>query len=99
MNITSLCLFASFRTVYFYCLERIIFLVKSFLEGKLVYWENLPLGKIVCHGKFSLGKKIHHLTKFLSLFPDEVFPDKVGYQYGILVINILLILVIKFTAT
>ena len=98
MNITSLFLFASFKTVYFYCLERIIFSVKSFLEGKLVYRENLPLGKIVRCGKFSSGKKILHLTKFPSLFPDEVFLDKVSYQYGILVINVLVILVIKFIA-
>ena len=99
MNITSLFLFASFKTVYFYCLERILFSVKSFLEGKLVYGENLSSGKIVRRGKFSSGKKIRHLTKFSSLFPDEVFPDKVSYHYGILEMNILVILVIKFMAT
>ena len=96
MNITSLFLFASFKTAYFYCLERILFSVKSFLEGKLVYGENLLSGKIVRRGKFSSGKKILHLTKFSSLFPDEDFPDKVSYQKGILVMNIL---VIKFMAT
>ena len=104
-EITSLFLFASFKTVYFYCLERVLFSVKSFLERKLVYVENLPSGKIVrrgkivCSGKFSSGKKIRDLTKLSSLFPDEVFPDKASYQYGILVMNILVSLVNKFMAT
>ena len=99
MNITSLFLSASFKTIYFYCLERILFSVKSFLEGKLVYGENLPLGKIGRRGKVSSGKKIRHFTKFTSLFPDEVSPDKVSYQYGIFVMDILVILVIKSMAS
>ena len=35
-------------------------------------------GKIFVGEKYSLGQKFRHLTKISSLFPDEVFPDKVG---------------------
>ena len=77
-----------FKTVYFYCFERILFSTKSFVEGKLVYREILSsvkinrrrkqfVGENFRWEKFSQGKNIRHLTKILSLFPDEVFPDKV----------------------
>ena len=40
-----------------------------------------------------------YLTKFLSLFPFEVFPDNVSYQYRILEMDISVNLVMKFMAT
>ena len=37
-----------------------------------------PISLILSHKRnFSLGKNFHHLAKISSLFPDEVFPDKV----------------------
>ena len=39
--------------------------------------KNLSSGKIVRRGRFSLGKNIPHITKILSLFLDQVFPNKV----------------------
>ena len=39
------------KTVYFHCCERILFSVKSFVERKLVYGENLTSVKINRRGK------------------------------------------------
>ena len=63
--------------------------LKSFVEGKLV-WGDLLSGKIIRRGKFSLGKIIRHLTKISSLFPDELFPDKVNNK-GTLIFFLLMI--------
>ena len=66
-----------FKTVHFYCFERMLFSVKSFVEGKLVHGENLSMVKINRRGKFSSGENNRHLAEILSLFPDKVFLDKV----------------------
>ena len=84
MNITSFLCAPSFnfKTVYFCLFERIskFFDItrwgKTCLGGFIVR-ENYSSEKINRRGKFSSEKIIRHLTKILSLFPDEVFPDKV----------------------
>ena len=35
--------------------------------------------KLIVGENSSSGKNIRHLTKISSLFPDEVFPDKLTY--------------------
>ena len=60
-----------------------IFAGKNFRRGKIfVTWPkfNHSPAEIVCWN-FSSGKIIRHLSKFSSLFPDEIFPDKVTYHW------------------
>ena len=74
-----------FKTVYFYCFERILFFGKINVEGKVVYGEHLSSEKIVRRGKLSSEKNICQLIKISSFFPDEVFPDKVLFKVEILI--------------
>ena len=55
---------------------------KNIRRGKSFVGAKVSSGKIFAGGKFSSGKifvgeNFRHLTKISSLFPDEVFPDKV----------------------
>ena len=67
-NVTVSSSFSIFSSSF----KRILFFsVKSFVEEKVVYGENL-----------SSGKNIRHLTRVTSLSPEEVFPDKVTIFAG-----------------
>ena len=41
------------------------------------------VGAKVSSGKIFVGENFRHLTKISSLFPDEVFPDKVYFLVNI----------------
>ena len=44
-------------------------------------FENTTLsGKIIRRVKIFVGENFRHLQKISSLFPDEVFPDRVLYR-------------------
>ena len=49
---------------------------KNIRRGKSFVGENFRRGKF-SSGKIFVGENFRHLTKISSLFPDEVFPDKV----------------------
>ena len=53
----------------------------KFSPGKIFVGENFRRGKF-SSGKIFVGENFRHLTKISSLFPDEVFPDKVFNHFS-----------------
>ena len=45
-----------------------------------IRWGKLFFGKNVSLGKFYIGENFSHLTKISSLFPNELFLDKVCFK-------------------
>ena len=59
---------------------------KFYSPGKIFVGEKYSSGQKFRRGKFSPGKifvgeNFRHLTKISSLFPDEVFPEKVCHNH------------------
>ena len=68
---------------------------KSFVGAKVSSGQKFRRGKSfvgakVSSGKIFAGENFRHLTKISSLFPDEVFPDKVHDPIGILAVLVFL---------